>query len=123
MNESNHFTACASLAALGQQFQHLAIWSVVAAHVEIKQKTLKYRPLDKLLDCFVNILAGGHGLVEINTRVRADGALQRAFGRTTCAEQSTISDTLNACTPANVAQLRSALTCLIRQHSQTYRHD
>lgn len=43
MNESNHFTARASLAALGQQFQHLAIWSVVAAHVEIKQKTLKYR--------------------------------------------------------------------------------
>lgn len=123
MNESNHFTACASLAALGQQFQHLAIWSVVAAHVQIKQKTLKYSPLDKLLACFVNILAGGHGLVEINTRVRPDVALQRAFGPTACAEQSTISDTLNACTPANVAQMRTALTCLIRQHSQTYRHD
>ena len=123
MNESNHFTARASLAAVGQQFQHLAIWPAVTAHVQIKQKTLQYRPLDKLLDCFVNILAGGHGLVEINTRVRADVALQRAFGRTTCAEQSTISDTLNACTAENVQQLRTALTCLLRQHSQTYRHD
>lgn len=122
MNESNSFTACASLAALGQQFQQLAIWQVVGQHVQIKQKTRTHTPLEKLLDCFVNILAGGHGLVEINTRLRADPALQRAFGRTTCAEQSTISDTLNACTPANVQQLRDALACILRQHSQTYRH-
>lgn len=65
---------------------------------------------------------GRHGLVEINTRVRADLALHRAFGCTTCAEQSTISDTLNACTAENVQQMCEALTCLIRQHSQTYRH-
>jgi hypothetical protein len=123
MNESNHFTAYASLAALGQHFQHLAIWQVVGQHVQIKQKTRTHTPLEKLQDCFVNILAGGHGLVEINTRLRADPALQRAFGRRTCAEQSTISDTLNACTPENVQQLREALTCLIRQHSQTYHHD
>jgi len=123
MNESNHFTPCASLAALGLQFQRLAIWPVVAQHVRIKQKIRTYTPLEKLQDCFVNMLAGGHGLVEINTRLRADPALQRAFGRTACAEQSTISDTLDACTPENVQQLRAALTGLLRQHSQTYRHD
>jgi hypothetical protein len=123
MNESNHYTPCASLAALGQQFQHLAIWQVVRQHVHIKQKTRIHTPLEKLQDCFVNILAGGHGLVEINTRLRADLGLQCAFGRVRCAEQSTISDTLNACTGENVQQLRQALTCLIRQHSQTYRHN
>ena len=123
MNESNHYTACASLAALGQQFQHLAIWPVVAQHVQIQQKIRTHTPLEKLQDCFVNILAGGQGVVEINTRLRADPALQRAFGRTRCAEQSTISDTLTACTPENVQQMQRALTCLLRQHSQTYRHD
>lgn len=123
MNEPNHFTPCASLAAVGLQFQHLAIWSVVAQHVHIKQKIRTHTPLEKLQDCFVNILAGGQGLVEINTRLRADAALQHAFGRTTCAEQSTVSDTLTACTPANVHEMRAALTALLRQHSQTYRHD
>lgn len=123
MNESQHFTPCASLAALGHQFQYLAMWSVIAQQVRIKQKIRTHTPLEKLQDCFVNILAGGHGLVEINTRLRADPALQRAFGRMTCAEQSTISDTLNACTPANVQQLRVALTELLRQHSHTYRHN
>jgi hypothetical protein len=123
MKESHHFTACASLAALGRQFQHLAMCSVVAQHVRIKQKIRTHTPREKLQDCFVNMLAGGHGLVEINTRLRADLALQRAFGRSTCAEQSTISDTLNACTAENVQQLREALTGLLRQHSQTYHHD
>ena len=123
MNESNHYTPCASLAALGRQFDHLAIWPVVAQHVRITQKIRTHTPLEKLQDCFVNILAGGHGLVEINTRLRADPGLQRAFGRTTCAEQSTISDTLNACTPETVQQMRTAMTALLRQHSQAYRHD
>jgi hypothetical protein len=95
---------------------------VVQTHVKIKQKIRQYTPLDKLLDCFINILAGGVGLVEINTRVRPDHALQRAFGRTNCAEQSTVNDTVNACTPENVTQLRTALTFILRQHSQCYQH-
>ncbi|MBI5648910.1 MAG: transposase [Chloroflexi bacterium] len=122
MTESNHSTSSASLAMLGLQFQHWQIWPVVSHHVKIKQKIRMHTPLEKLQDCFVNILAGGHGLVEINTRLRADPGLQRAFGRATCAEQSTISDTLNACTPENVQQMQQALAQLIRQHSQTFRH-
>lgn len=123
MDESIEFSARASLVALGVHFQRLGVWSVVQAHVNIKQKIRQHRPLDKLLDCFINILAGGIGVVEINTRVRPDHALQRAFGRTTCAEQSTISRTLDACTADNVIQMRAALTVILRQHSQAYRHD
>ena len=123
MNESSHFTPYASLATLGLQFQRMGIWELVVQHVHIKQKIRTHTPLEKLQDCFVNILAGGHGLVEINTRLRPDLALQRAFGRTTCAEQSTISDTLNACTEENVQQLGEVLSCLLRQHSQAYRHN
>lgn len=123
MNESNQFTPCASLAMLGLQFQHLQMWQVITHQVQIKQKVLTHRPLEKLQDSFVNMLAGGHGLIEINTRLRADPALQRAFGRKGCAEQSTISDTFNACTSENVQQMRQALACLLRQHSQTYQHD
>src|SRR6266498_4409767 len=121
MDQSVEFSARASLVALGFWFQHLCIWSIIAALVHIKQKVRWHTPLDKLLDCFITILAGGIGVVEVNTRVRPDRALQRAFGRRTCAEQSTISRTLNACTAANVSQLRTALTLIIRAHSQSYR--
>jgi hypothetical protein len=103
------FTARASLVAVGEHFQHLQLWAVIAAHVQIKQKVRRHTPLEKLLDCFINILAGGHGLIEVNTRVRPDRVLQRAFGRTCCAEQSTITDTLDACTATNVSQLQTAL--------------
>ena len=123
MGESAEFTARASLSALGLKFQHLQVWAAVSEHVHIKQKIRQHAPLDKVLDCFINILAGGTGLVEINTRVRPDRVIQRAFGRATCAEQSTISDTLNACTDANVVQLRQAIQVILHQHGQCAQHD
>jgi hypothetical protein len=91
--------------------------------VQIAQKTVKYTPADKLYDAFITILAGAHGLVEVNTRLRADLALQGAFGRAGCAEQSVVQETLDHATPANVTQMAQALTSIYRQHSQGYRHD
>jgi hypothetical protein len=91
--------------------------------VKIQQKTIDHRPADKLKDAFIAILAGAHGLHEINTRLRADPALQRAFGRTACAEQSVVQDTLDACSEANVAQMYEACDEIFRAHSQTARHD
>jgi hypothetical protein len=99
------------------------IWKVIEDRVKIKQKVRKHRPTDKLLDCLINILAGGAGVVEINTRVRPDRGLQAAFGRSACADQSGVSTTLNACSQETVAQMRAALTSIYRQHSLGYRHD
>lgn len=117
------FTARAGLAALGLRIRRQGIWNVVQQHLHIKQKVRQHQPLDKLLDCFINLLAGGAGLIEINQLVRSDVALQRAFGRQTCAEQSTISDTLNACTSDNVQQLRTAIQIILQHQGQSYRHD
>lgn len=119
----NLFTARASLAAFGLRLQAWGIWDIIRQQVHIKQKIRDYHPLDKLLDCFINILAGGSGLIEINLLVRPDPALQRAFGRQTCAEQSTISDTLNVCTPENVQQLRTAIQIILQQQGRSYQHD
>ncbi len=91
--------------------------------MQIAQKTVKERPTDKLYDSWISILAGAHGLVEINTRLRADAALQRAFGRSRCAKQLVVQDTLNACTAENVAQMEQAMDRSYRQHSQGYQHD
>lgn len=118
-----HFSPAASLAALGRHLRHLDLFGPIRDKVKIAQKTVKYSPLDKLNDAFISILAGAHGLVEINTRLRSDPALQAAFGRYACADQSVVQDTLNACSCEQVSQLSQALTTIYRQHSQGYRHD
>jgi hypothetical protein len=123
MKKYNRFSARASLAAVGVHMRRLKIWESVSTHLQIKQKKVKHAPLDKLLDEFINILAGGQGNVEVNTRVRSDPALQRAFGRTACADQSTVSETLNACDEETVEQMRQALQEIYRCHGLGYRHD
>jgi len=117
------FTPCATLAALGCHLRRLDLFAPVRAQVRIAQKTVSHTPADKLYDAFIAILAGAHGLVEVNTRLRSDPALQQAFGRTACADHSTIQATLNAGTAENVAQLAAALTAIYRRHGRGYRHD
>ena len=123
MTNYTRFSSRASLAVVGRLARKMSLWQIIEQHVQIRQKKLKHRPTDKLLDAFINIMAGGQGLVEVNTRVRSDPAVQRAFEREACAEQSVVSDTLNACTQENVEQMRQALQELYRRHSQGYTHD
>jgi len=122
MTNYTRFSGRASLAVIGKVMRKMGLWQVVERHVQIRQKVIKHRPIDKLLDAFINILAGGHGLVEINTRVRSDLAVQRGFGRTACAEQSVVSDTLNVCTEEHVEQMRQALQDILRSQSLAYAH-
>ena len=120
---SRLFTAHAPLAALGLKLRSLKIFETITQHVHIKQKTIKHTPVEKLTDAFIAILSGAHGLCEINTRVRSDRALQRAFGRKDCAEQSVVQETLDRCTSEDVAQMQTAVDEIFRAHSQAFRHD
>jgi hypothetical protein len=116
-------TAHASLAALGVHLQHLDLFGPIREQVHIAQKTVRYTPADKLYDAFIALLAGAHGLVEINGRLRPDAALQAAFGRRACAEQSVVQDPLDACTDATVTQMAAAVDAIYRTHRQGSRHD
>jgi len=118
-----HFTPAASLAALGVVLEQRKGFEPIRAHVRIEQKTVKHTPLDKLSDCFITRFSGAHGLVQINTLLRADPSLQRAFGRKRCAEQSVVQQTLDACTPTQVAQMEYAMDEIYRTHSCGFRHD
>jgi hypothetical protein len=122
MSKYTRFSARASLAAVGLRMRQMKIWEEREKRVQINQKVIRHTPQEKLMDAFINVLAGGHGIVEVNTRVRPDAHLQRAFGRTACADQSTISDTLNACTEENVDHMRQALQEIYRTHSRGYQH-
>lgn len=117
------YTPRATLCALGVKVRSLKLFDAIAQRVRIRQKTIKHTPLEKLQDAFIAILAGAHGLVEVNTRVRSDAAVQRAFGRSDCAEQSVVQETLSACTGENVRQMEEAVDAIFRAHSRAYRHD
>ena len=120
---TQHYTPHATLAAIGLKIRSLKLFDIIKEHVFIKQKTIRHTPVEKLNDAFIAILAGAHGLCEINTRLRSDESLQRAFGRTGCAEQSVVQQTLNACTPRNVAEMQQAVDLIFRRHSRAYRHN
>lgn len=122
-NVHQKISARATLVGLGVKVRKLKVLEPIEQQVVIAQKTVKYTPVEKLIDGLIAILAGAHGLVEVNKRVRSDPALQAAFGRKGCAEQSVVQDTLDACTAENVAQMEQAVNCIYRLHSQAYRHD
>ena len=118
-----HYSPRAVLAAIGAEVRAREVFEPIRERVDIGQKTVKYTPTEKLEDVYIGILAGSHGLVEINKRVRPDPGLQAAFGRKGCAEQSVVQDTLDACTDENVKQIEQAMDDIYRQHSRGYQHD
>lgn len=120
---SRLFSPRTTLAALAVKIRSLKILDVIGEQVKIRQKTIKHTPVEKLTDALIAILSGAHGLCEINQRVRSDQALQRAFGRGSCAEQSVVQETMNACTGRNVCEMESALNKIFRAHSRTYQPD
>lgn len=117
------YTPQATLCALGLKLRSLKLFDAISERVRIRQKAIRHTPLEKLQDAFIAILAGAHGLVEVNTRVRADAALQRAFGRQSCAEQSVVQETLDRCSAENVRQMEEAVDAIFRAHSDAYRHE
>jgi len=122
-NLTTHFTGSASLAAIGVKIRQLDLLAPIRKLVHIPQKTVKDTPFEKVSDAFTSMLAEATGVVEVNTRLRSDSALQRAFGRNRCAEQSVIQQTLSACTADTVKQMEQALNEIYRHHSQGYAHD
>lgn len=116
------YSSHGSLIAVAVWMKQQAIWAAVETRVTIPQKTVIYRPTDKLRAVFVAILAGAHGLVEVNTRLRADKALSTAFDLPGWPDQSTLSETLSACTADTVTAMRTCLRTIYQQHGQAMRH-
>ena len=98
-------TGRASLCALGEYLRRHCFFAPLREQGTIPQKTVRHRPVDKLLDDLLGILCGAKTIAQSNVTIRVDPAVQRAFGRMGCAEQSTIARTLQASTAETVDQL------------------
>ena len=115
-------TSFAPLAALGVCYRHQDILEPLR-HVPIAAKTVQYSPGDKLIDALISILAGCTHIAQINTRLRPEVWLARAWGHDAFVEQPTVSRTFDALTQTNLTALRAAVTAIWRRHSQALRHD
>src|SRR6266581_2953266 len=87
-SQTTLYSPHASLAALAAQLHARGIFDLVRQRVQIAQKTVKDSPQDKLIDILLTLLSGAQSLVQINTLLRSDPALQRSIGRQRCCEQS-----------------------------------
>ena len=64
---SRHFTPRAVLAGIGAKLQALDLFGPSREGVRVEQKVVKDTPAAKLYDAFIAILAGAHGLVQVNS--------------------------------------------------------
>src|ERR1043166_10096824 len=115
-------TGRASLCAFGEYLRRPCCFAPVREQVQIRQKTVRYRPSDKLLDALSGIFCGAKTIAQNNVTIRTDRAVQRAFGRNGCAEQSTIARTLRACTAENVVQLQQVSWYSLKRYGATPHH-
>ena len=110
------------LAVLGYCLTRTGFLAPVWNEIDWAMKTHWHAPTAKLQDVLVSILAGITAMYKVNTHLRPDLPLARAWQRNQFAEQSTIADTLDALGPEQIAQLRRGSQGLFRQYSQTMRH-
>lgn len=119
----SRFTAFLPLTAIGAKVREMKLFEPIEQEVHIQQKILRHRPVDKLKDAYIALLSGAQGMKDINKQVRPEPAMQRAFGRMDCAEQSVVQDTLDACSEKNVTEMKGAMRVIFQRRSRAYRHD
>jgi hypothetical protein len=121
--KQSNFTAVSPLTAIGAKIRQMKLFKPIEDEVKIHQKIIKYRPVDKLMDGYIALLSGAQGLKDVNKQVRGEPAVQKAFGRTGCAEQSVVQDTLDAASEQNVIEMKRAVRRIFQANSQAFRHD
>lgn len=115
-------TSRASLGALGEDLRRHCFFAPWRAQVQIPQKMVRYRPIEKVLDGLLGVLGGAKTIAPSKVTLRLDPAVQRAFGRTGCAEQATIARTLQASTAESVDQLSRGAWYYLKRYGQTPHH-
>ena len=115
-------TGRASLCALGEYLRRHCFFAPLWEQVQVPQKTVRYRPIEKVLDGLLGILCGAKTISQSNITIRVDPAVQRAFGRTGCAEQSAIARTLQARTAETVDQFSRVSWYYLKRSGQTPHH-
>ena len=86
--------------------------------IPLDLKTVRRTPKSKLEDLLCCLMSGIESLGQIDKRMRRDLGLTRALGRSSLADQSLMSQTLDAFDEVSLGRLRSNLRCLLAERSR-----
>lgn len=115
-------TKYAPLAALGQYYQQDGTLQSFE-QVVCEAGKPDFSTSTKLIQVLCSMLAGCEYLSEVNSRLRSEALLGRAWGFERYLEQSSLAAELNQLSRANLAQLERTSRSIWRQHSRTVAHD
>jgi len=122
LTEEGWNTQLAPVAALSAYYRIHQVLKPLET-VTIEMKTIDYSPTNKLGQVFISILAGCEYVSLINTRLRPERKLAQVWGNEHFAHQSTLSETLDALTLTNLAQLEAAVRHISGRCGRTRGHD
>lgn len=122
LTDTDYNTEYAPLAVLINHYQQKQ-WLKPLEKIKIDMKTVEFTPSDKLEQVLVSIMAGCETISQVNTKLKCDWPLAQACGWQRIADQSTLSEALDALTLTNIDQLRNAVSKVWREHSATLEHD
>jgi hypothetical protein len=111
-------TKFAPLAALGQYFRQDG---TLKSFKKVTSET--FSPATKLIQVFSSLLAGCEYICEVNSCLRSEMLLARAWGFERYLEQSSLADGLNRLSRMNLTQLEQASQSIWRLHSRALSHD
>lgn len=116
-------TNYAPLAVLGYCLQSAQVLHPIWAEVKLPLKTVDYATEAKLRALVLGVLAGSRSIAHLNSLVRPDQALTRAWGLTPFPEQSALARTLDAFTADHVEQLRRGSQTWWGTYTRLKQHD
>ncbi len=107
-------TGYAPLAVLGAYIGEQDLLSPLFTRMEFKKRMHTEKPVEAVVDLWVSILAGCRSIHQVNTKIRPDLLLAKAWGRERFCEQSTLARVLDACEEEQVQQLRAGVEAVYR---------
>ena len=107
-------TCFAPLAVLGAYASQQDLLSPILSWMEFGKPMHTERPVEALVDVWVSMLAGCRSVKQVNTKIRPDVLLAKAWGRERFCEQSTLARVLDACEEEQVQQLRAGVEAVYR---------
>lgn len=116
-------TSLAPLGVLGYCLTRTDYYAAVWQSVKVPVKQYDHSTAAKLQDIVVSILSGCRSLGQVNSKIRPDRVLAKAWGREQFAEQSNLSRLLDAFDESSVGQLRQGSAELFRRKSRLLQHD
>lgn len=109
------------LVAMGHFGQEIGVPTAFRHFVHLKQKRLRYDPIDKLLTFFVSLVEGCGYTSDINQRLKPYPALARAWDLPEFAGQNAVNGTLHALKWEHLQQIEQVFQFLFEQNSLALR--